>query len=128
MQVPSVGNQDLNTLFASAWQRHEARDFAPILARSLTYFCVYAGERLIGFINLAWDGGSHAFLLNTTVHPDYQGTGIGKGLVRRAIRAAEEQGVEWVHVDYKPHLREFYAVCGFQMTEAGLIHCRPTAS
>ena len=44
-----------------------------MLARSLTYVAAYdtvgGGEQLVGFVNVAWDGGIHAFLLDTTVHP-----------------------------------------------------------
>ncbi len=66
-------------------------------------------------------GGDHAFVLDTTVHPDYQHRGIGRLLVRRASEIAEENGVEWLHVDYEPHLEGFYARCGFRPTQAGLI-------
>jgi len=38
----------------------------------LAYACAYDAEHLIGFVNLAWDGGIHTFLLDTTVHPDLQ--------------------------------------------------------
>lgn len=82
----------------------------------------YEGERLVGFVNLAWDGGVHAFLLDTTVHPYFARRGIGTALVRHAIEAARGRGVEWIHVDYEPHLSGFYAACGFQPTAAGLIN------
>lgn len=119
---PDVSSDDLNALFATAWENHAASDFAPILSRSLLYVCAYDGERLIGFVNLAWDGGIHAFLLDTTVHADYQHRGIGVRLVQKAVEAARQRGIEWVHVDYEPHLKAFYARCGFQPTEAGLLN------
>ena len=31
-------------------------------------------------------------------------------------------GVEWLHVDYEPHLEGFYRGCGFRHTAAGLLH------
>jgi hypothetical protein len=32
------------------------------------------GDRaLIGFVNVAWDGGDHAFLIDTKVHPTADG-------------------------------------------------------
>jgi len=31
---------------------------------------------LIGFVNVAWDGGDHAFLIDTKVRPDHQRRGI----------------------------------------------------
>jgi ribosomal protein S18 acetylase RimI-like enzyme len=117
-----VTNQELNALFAAAWpEPHTDRDFAPVLARSMGYICAYVESRLIGFVNVAWDGGSHAFLLDPTVHPDVSRQGIGSELVRRATELARSNGAEWLHVDYEPHLAEFYRKCGFRKTEAGLI-------
>ena len=59
-------------LFAAAWPDHQTRHFAPVLARSLAWICAYADERPVGFVNLAWDGGSHAFVLDTTVDPRWR--------------------------------------------------------
>ena len=119
---PAVTDSQLNALFSSAWpQPYVARTFAPVLARSLGYFCAYAGANLIGFVNVAWDGGSHTFLLDTTVHPDWQRRGIGSELVRRATELARSSGAQWLHVDYEPHLAEFYRRCGFTRTDAGLV-------
>lgn len=119
---PPVTNEALNELFAASWPNYRPGDFTTVLSRSLAYVCAYQDERLVGYVNLAWDGGIHAFLLDTTVHPDVRRQGIGIRLVREAVAAAQAQGVEWVHVDYEPHLRAFYEQCGFQPTEAGLIH------
>ncbi len=118
---PPVTNEALNALFAASWPDYASSDFAPVLSRSLAYVCAYQDERLVGFVNLAWDGGIHAFLLDTTVHPDVRRQGIGVQLVAEAVKVARERGIEWVHVDYEPHLKAFYERCGFRDTEAGLI-------
>jgi GNAT superfamily N-acetyltransferase len=118
---PAVTNDALNALFATAWPNHVWSDFAPVLSRSLAYVCAYQQDRLIGFVNLAWDGGIHAFLLDTTVHPDLRRHGIGRELVTRAAQVARERGIVWLHVDYEPHLESFYRGCGFQHTAAGLM-------
>ncbi|PNY81726.1 GNAT family N-acetyltransferase [Deinococcus koreensis] len=94
----------------------------PVLERSLTWVTAHQGDALVGFVNVVWDGGVHAFLLDTTVHPAYQQRSIGRELVRRAARAAREHGgLEWLHVDYEPHLSGFYEGCGFTPTPAGLL-------
>lgn len=118
---PPISDETLNALFSASWQGHAPRQFQPILQRSLVYVCAFGGDRLIGFVNLAWDGGAHAFLLDTTVHPDYRRQGIGSDLVRAALDAAREGGIEWVHVDYEPHLEGFYSRSGFRPTLAGLV-------
>ncbi len=122
---PPIPNAELNGLFAAAWPNHTASDFQPILQRSLAYVCAYRDQALVGFVNLAWDGGIHAFLLDTTVHPAVQRQGLGRELVARALVAARERGIEWVHVDYEPHLGDFYRGCGFRPTEAGLVQLKP---
>ena len=119
--APSISNNELNDLFSAAWPDYHWRDFTPVLAQSLTFVCAYQASQLIGFINLAWDGGIHAFILDTTVHPDVRGQGIGVNLVQRAAQVARDQGIKWLHVDYEPHLKRFYQTCGFKHTDAGLM-------
>ena len=119
---PPVANEDLNALFADAWPGpYEERDFTRVLERSLAYVCAYRNEDLIGFVNIAWDGARHAFLLDTTVRSDMRHQGTGLALVRYAVNAAREAGAEWLHVDYEAGLGEFYRKCGFRETAAGLI-------
>jgi GNAT superfamily N-acetyltransferase len=97
-------------------------DWDPVFARSMGWVSAHDNERLVGFVNVAWDGGAHAFLLDTTVHRDYQRRGIGTVLVREATELAREGGAEWLHVDYDEELEGFYRGCGFIHTPAGLIH------
>ncbi len=118
---PPISNEAINRLFSEAWDDHQVSNFAPIFAHSLAYVCAYHERRLVGFVNVAWDGGKHAFILDTTVHPSVRHNGIGRELVRRAAEAARAQGVVWLHVDYEPELRAFYEACGFRDTEAGLM-------
>jgi GNAT superfamily N-acetyltransferase len=78
---------------------------------------------LIGFVNVAWDGGDHAFLIDTKVRPDQQRRGIGTKLVRIAVDHAKEAGCEWIEVDFDEPLAPFYYdACGFTPTPAGLAH------
>ncbi|WP_424949795.1 GNAT family N-acetyltransferase [Deinococcus sp.] len=57
---------------AGQWER--------VLSRSLCWVTAHGGPALVGFVNVAWDGGQHAFLLDTAVHPGYVRQGIGSGL------------------------------------------------
>ena len=121
-----VSSEALNALFEDAWPGHMPRDFSPVLSQSLGYVCATADGVLVGFVNVAWDGANHAFLLDPTVRSDFQRQGIGTHLVHQAIDLARSKGLEWLHVDYEPRLAEFYAKCGFQTTAAGLINLRDT--
>lgn len=122
---PAIDDRALNRLYAAAWPNHRDGEFMETLRRwCLAWVCAFAGDELVGFIKVAWDGEQHAFLLDTTVHRDFQRRGIGTELVRLAVEVARERGLEWVHVDYDSHLDGFYTGCGFRHTPAGLIGLR----
>ncbi|MEO5807280.1 GNAT family N-acetyltransferase [Devosia sp.] len=121
---PILSDATLQALWATAWGDTNRNSFQPVLQRSLAYIGAFDGDRLIGFVNLAWDGGVHAFLLDTCVDPDYRRQGIATRLVAAARAAATAGGAEWLHVDYEPHLAGFYTACGFAPTQAGLIRLR----
>jgi GNAT superfamily N-acetyltransferase len=122
---PVVTNEELDNLFSNAWpDKRPTGDYTSILSRSLGYVCAYLRDELVGFANVAWDGGVHAFLLDPTVRSDLQRKGIGSELVHHAKELARSRGAEWLHVDYEPQLAPFYRKCGFVKTEAGLINLR----
>ncbi len=118
---PFPDDATMRQLWREAWGDDDQRSFGEILGRSLTHVGAYDGARLVGFVNVAWDGGIHAFILDTCVVPAYRRRGIAVRLVERATDVARERGAEWLHVDYEPHLEEFYRKCGFRPTAAGLI-------
>lgn len=120
---PTLDIEEIASLFRSAWG-DDAPDSPPAVEHCLTHIGAYDAERLVGFIKLAWDGGDHAFVLDTTVHPDHQRQGLGRRLVCQAAEIAQRNGVEWLHVDHEPHLADFYARCGFRPTPAGLIRLK----
>jgi hypothetical protein len=62
---------------------------------------------LVGFVNVAWDGGDHAFLRDTKTRGTWQRHGVGTEVVRLAARHATTAGCEWLHVDYRPELTAF---------------------
>jgi GNAT superfamily N-acetyltransferase len=118
---PPLTDEQLNWLFKASWSEHHACEFEPVLSRSLAYFGAYSASRLIGFVNLAWDGGQHAFLLDPTVHPDFRRQGVGRSLVKAAIQLVSARGITWLHVDYEAALEPFYRSAGFMPTRAGLL-------
>lgn len=118
---PFPSDVELGALWRAAWSAPGPASFQPVLQRSLCHFGAYGPEALIGFVNVAWDGGGHAFLLDTCVDPAFRHRGIATALVGRATRCARERGAKWLHVDFEPHLRQFYSQCGFFSTDAGLI-------
>ncbi|WDR04013.1 GNAT family N-acetyltransferase [Devosia algicola] len=114
----------LRALWSDAWGRAGPDSFEPVLKRSLAHFGAFDGPALIGFVNVAWDGGGHAFVLDTCVAPAYRRLGVATRLIAAARQAALVAGAEWLHVDFEPHLATFYAKCGFVPSAAGLIKLR----
>jgi GNAT superfamily N-acetyltransferase len=119
---PFPTDEQLAPLWWAAWGSAPAAGYANrVLGRSLAHVGAFDGDRVVGFVNVAWDGGVNAFLLDTTVHPEFQRQGIATTLVRRAAELARERGAAWLHVDFESHLEGFYRGCGFRLTAAGLI-------
>jgi len=89
---------------------------------SLGWVCARRDDRLVGFVNVAWDGGVHAFILDTMVAERDRHHGIGTRLIATAVQHARAARCEWLHVDFDDHLTTFYfQACGFTPTNAGLI-------
>ena len=119
-----VDLDELQRLFEEAWGSPKP-GYEQVLERSFTWVTAVAGKQLVGFVNVAWDGGVHHFLLDTTVHPATQRAGVGSRLVQEARRACEGTA-EWLHVDAAESLMaSLYEPCGFDRTQAGLIRLGP---
>jgi GNAT superfamily N-acetyltransferase len=120
-----VDDRELSALHARAFGGDPGlvRPWAARLERhALTWVGAFDDGRLTGFVQVCWDGGPHAFLLDTAVDPDRQHRGLGAALVKAAAQEARAAGCEWLHVDFEPHLNHFYLDrCGFRPTTAGLI-------
>ncbi|GAA0481177.1 N-acetyltransferase [Paractinoplanes deccanensis] len=124
-----VDDRSLSLLHARAFGApSHVRPWAERLHRhALTWIGAFEGTALVGFVQVCWDGGSHAFLLDTAVDPDRQHRGIGARLVAEATSAARDAGCEWLHVDFEAGLAGFYLEsCGFRPTRAGLLRLGPT--
>ena len=122
-----VDDRILSDLHAAAFEGEP--DFQPWAERlerwALTWVGAFSNDRLVGFVQVCWDGGAHAFVLDTAVHPDFGRRGIGQQLVSAAAEEARSAGCEWLHVDFEPHLTTFYLeACGFRPTDAGLLKLR----
>jgi GNAT superfamily N-acetyltransferase len=98
---------------------------AQVEQHSLGWVCAFGDDRLVGFVNVAWDGGVHAFVIDTLVAADRRHHRIGRRLLEVAERESRSAGCEWLHVDFEDELRDFYFdACGFTPTLAGVIALR----
>ena len=117
-------NDALNALHAEAFNHQLLKEdwWSLVNRHSLGWVCAMKGDTLIGFVNVAWDGGVHAFVLDAMVSAEARGQGVGTELVRVAVQEARKAGCEWLHVDFEDRLQHFYFdMCGFKPIGAGLI-------
>ena len=117
-------NPELNLLHAEGFGHAVLDDDwrGQVERHSLGWVCARDGDTLVGFVNVAWDGSVHAFLLDTLVATRVRRHGVGRELVAVAVDRARAAGCDWLHVDFEDDLRDFYfGACGFALTNAGLI-------
>lgn len=118
-----IDNDELNALHAEAFDhRLLADDWQTIGERhSLGWVLATDSTGLLGFLNVPWDGGVHAWLQDVIVATRARHGGVGKGMVELATTHARSAGCEWLHVDFDGELAEFYIdACGFTPSAAGL--------
>ena len=122
-----VASTELNLLHAEAFGTRVYDDTewdwpAQLQGHSLGWVGARLDGRLVGFVNVPWDGLVHAWIQDTMVANDVRHRGVGTELIAVAVREARAAGCEWLHVDFDEHLEGFYlGACGFEPTHAGLI-------
>jgi predicted N-acetyltransferase YhbS len=119
-----LDSAEVNALHAEAFEHRVLEDDwkRQLHDHSLGWVCARDDGELVGFVNVAWDGGVHAFVLDTMVAARAGRQRVGTQLVVLAVAEARAAGCEWLHVDFDDHLRTFYFdACGFTPTNAGLI-------
>lgn len=121
----AFSNDALNALHAEAFQHPVLNhDWVTRLERhSLGWVCAFDVDgALVGFVNVPWDGGPHAFIIDTVVAHHARGRGVGRRLVAIAAEQARAAGCRWLHVDFeRRHSRFYLDACGFAPTAAGLV-------
>ena len=139
MNGPSVGdstsqewrgvftNEEVNALHAEAFDTRvfdeSEWDWQELTARhSLGWVTARLDGKLVGFINVLWDGLVHAWIQDVMVATNAHHRKIGLRLVESARDGAKGAGCEWLHVDFDDDLKAFYLdACGFEPSNAGLM-------
>ncbi len=110
---------------AVGWNRMEAEYADPRLT-SYCHIAVYDGGRLVGWIDCVSNGVTDAYIQDLMVHPDFQGRGIGTGLMRRMLAYLKENRIYMVSVVFEESLKAFYARFGFFPMLAGQLETYET--
>ncbi len=120
-------NSEITALHSDAFESRvdvaNETNWRSLLAQhSLGWVTARVGDLLLGFVNVIWDGQTHAWIQDVMVNPVSRNLGIGSQLVATAAEFSREAGCEWLHVDFEERLGGFYFdACGFTPTTAGLI-------
>jgi GNAT superfamily N-acetyltransferase len=120
-------NDEFHVLHAEAFEtRIFDDDWVALTAEhSLGWVTAKEEQRLVGFLNVIWDGLVHAWIQDVMVAGSHRGHGIATRLVAIAREHAASAECEWLHVDFDDDLKPFYfEACGFRPTNAGLIALR----
>lgn len=117
-------SEAVNQLHAEAFHHRLFNDdwWARVNRYSLGWVCARDGDQLVGFVNVAWDGALHAFVLDTMVTSRCQRQGIATRMLALCTEEARRARCEWLHVDFLDELRPLYfGSAGFVPTNAGLL-------
>jgi len=123
----SFENAEVNALHAEAFRSRVYSDddwnWTDLLGKhSLGWVVAREGTRLVGFVNVAWDGFTHAWIQDTMVAVSHRNRGIGSRMIEIVRTECQRAGCEWLHVDFEEGLETFYLQsCGFTPTRAGVI-------
>ena len=72
------------------WGAREEALVEEALAHTLYGVCAYEGGKLVGYGRLIGDGTIFLYVQDVMVDPQYQGQGIGSGIVKRLVGQIEK--------------------------------------
>jgi hypothetical protein len=72
---------------------------AQLERQSLGWVCAFDDDQLVGFVNVAWDGGTHAFVLDTLLTDDARRRGVDREMIAMAVAETRAAGLGWLHPD-----------------------------
>ncbi|MHA6247418.1 GNAT family N-acetyltransferase [Pontibacter sp. CAU 1760] len=97
----------------------EEADFFVYLAERAEHYYVYEADSEIigcGGYNTGFNAGRTVFISWDIIHPNFQGKGIGKALLRYRIdRIKENPAVNKIVVRTTQHVYRFYQKAGFEL-------------
>ncbi|BCL36847.1 GNAT family N-acetyltransferase [Nostoc sp. MS1] len=109
---------------AVGWSRRPLRKVKKAIEHSFlvaTMWQVRGNQRrLIGFARATSDHAFNATIWDVVVHPDFQGKGLGKALMKYVLKKLRSEEISNVTLFADPHVVDFYRTMGFMPDPEGI--------
>jgi GNAT superfamily N-acetyltransferase len=109
---------------AVGWSRRPLRKVKKAIQHSFMVVSMWeqrgARRRLIGFSRATSDHAFNATIWDVVVHPDFQGKGLGKALMKQIIKKLRNEDISNITLFADPHVLDFYRSLGFMSDPEGI--------
>lgn len=109
---------------AVGWSRRPLRKVKKAIQYSFLVVSMWemrgTQRRLIGFARATSDHAFNATLWDVVVHPDCQGRGLGKALMKYIIKKLRSEDISNITLFADPHVVDFYRNLGFMSDPEGI--------
>jgi ribosomal protein S18 acetylase RimI-like enzyme len=109
---------------AVGWSRRPLRKVKKAIQHSFLVVSMWEmrgnRRRLIGFSRATSDHAFNATIWDVVVHPDFQGQGLGKALMKYTIRKLRSEDISNITLFADPHVVDFYHGLGFISDPEGI--------
>jgi ribosomal protein S18 acetylase RimI-like enzyme len=109
---------------AVGWSRRPLRKVKKALEHSFLVASMWQvkgnKKRLIGFARATSDHAFNATIWDVVVHPDFQGKGLGKALMKYVLKKLRSEEISNVTLFADPHVVDFYKNLGFMSDPEGI--------
>ncbi|BAZ28919.1 GCN5-related N-acetyltransferase [Cylindrospermum sp. NIES-4074] len=109
---------------AVGWSRRPLRKVKKAIEHSFLVASMWQirgnQKRLIGFARATSDHAFNATIWDVVVHPDFQGQGLGKSLMKYVLKKLRSEEISNVTLFADPHVVDFYRTMGFMPDPEGI--------
>ena len=109
---------------AVGWSRRPIRKVRKAIQNSFLVITMWEQKgnrkRLIGFSRATSDHAFNATIWDVVVHPDFQGQGLGRALMKQLIKKLRSEDISNVTLFADPEVVDFYKQLGFMPDPEGI--------